>query len=717
MEKKENQNKEIENMIVENIDSLINQKLAADKEKEKELELEKEKENKKKNKKTGKSKTYTTEINKEDLPPYNYQEKLIENLKTFVSDINKTDPEILEFITLENIKQENAVFKKEDKIHFELNRFINNFSEENEYLFQILDGLKKGGILIVLLKIRSIDSFYSNIVSKYITERDNTTFLTKSLIVEYSEKIALISLTKFEAKKKVELNTFKARIYDILFDSQQQKCTLINLLDISFTRLEKYLNYLHYLNFWQAYLDKVRPGEINSIDIRLNTEEDTIHYNLLVVDAIDIDLLEKKNILGLVINDNLTTDLYYVTRNFYANLNRELDVSRLLVIKPNFFCHHTSDEIQNLTNWYTQKFIPSSFNVDKIYIVTNQDRRQDEYEVYHDNDYYIYDTRTQDTENYYRILAPAYFKKLDKSIKLKLSRRTYKFYSAEMDITLVNKLDSKGSNIKVLPNNAHFKKRKLEVTKSGSVMDYEHHFALCSMYFLSDLELMNFKKEGIDGEVIQVKELVFKEKEEKCFLVLNSLLGELPFLFNNIHESIKVTAVEENEKLIKLGKDYFGFDGNKNLTTINENILTYLHKTKNANFEKFHIISYITKFSENVSSSPAEDFLTKENIELLYSICHSKGVICLSLRTKDQIFFESTMSIIKSFFPKVYALDSCSPVNKLIFLLKTDIEKEKILFLDLFQPNLKILGVNHNYQKFVAEEVQDLFFKKLVKIQ
>jgi len=308
------------------------------------------------------------------------------------------------------------------------------------------------------------------------------------------------------------------------------------------------------------------------------------------------------------VTSSYSNDFIYITPKGRESLCAQTNSSRVILIRPSYFLHDSPLKMREIFYMSYSKFFcfeDTTPNSIKFVSLTDDPNF---IELYSDDDILIRDVKDKSNKkDLYRQLV---YKKIPNEIE------------SEMKLYNVPEQDSKSSTYKPVKTSKQYKGKKLKTCSDVNfIISHFIKIAISSVHFL---DCSNWNTKPLE------------------ILILGASVGTLPYFTKRVYKDyVKITAVEENEKLKEMGKEYFGFDTveydwkhmnglkyinsrldhNKSISkTLNE-IDEDESKINNINKKKKKIDLYdLIMINENSlyagnKISPTKELMTKEGLE------------------------------------------------------------------------------------------------------
>lgn len=621
-----------------------------------------------------------------------------ENQNVDSSTINILIPTIESFIKLHNLKTSKIYSNEISNFSFtefqlelisnnieidsilDLISFTNTNNTQNEIdnlkilFIENLKKIKFNGIFFFLINV----SLLTNINEWINSEFQNESFLLKTYCLSQKYSIYIFSIQKFKTKC-LDSSKQKIRFY---FSINQDK-NKIDFKDILLLDLNIYTDYSKDIFQNSIYLSKYNLGQNLRTEILISKKEQIYFYSVSIFDSSYEDYLKNNICKALIILPNFNSSQFEIEYSF-ESIMEQLKLSRLIVIKPNpMFCESLEEIKSNVSIYLSSLF--HNENINYIEILTLQDTRNEKTTIFSNESFIIYDVK-DNSDDYIRQI-----------VDLKSNN-----IICEIAIKLINKKDSKATNLIYLPNTKNYEaKGKKPILNESQLLNLDLKFALLSYFFIEN----NKKHDALiyDSEGINIFSFFLKK-----------------FYNNEIniytHNNLSNQSKENFNKIKVLEKSHLGLD-------FDFQIIENGNKNKN----KFSFIFKINNFTEEFQDSfPDPSFFGIENLLQIKEMLHEKGLFILSLKVKSKIIMNKYISILKEIFGKIYFFDNFDNFNRTLFIFNEKFPKEYILFIDRLEPNLKLyMGIKDdnteseneiNHNRSILGENIGVFMQRLIEV-
>uniref|UniRef100_A0A915Q740 Methyltransferase type 11 domain-containing protein n=1 Tax=Setaria digitata TaxID=48799 RepID=A0A915Q740_9BILA len=157
-------------------------------------------------------------------------------------------------------------------------------------------------------------------------------------------------------------------------------------------------------------------------------------------------------------------------------------------------------------------------------------------------------------------------------------------------------------------------------------------------------------------------------------LVLGLGGGVLPSFLHIKFPSISVVAVELDQEIVEIAKDWFSFNCDSRLTVVINDALTYVEELVQQKDESLLFdaifIDVAGSIHEDGLSCPLPSFVTEEALKNMYAALHKRGVLVLNLVTRNNDVAEQIKNRILSIFSYYYSHCSEEDINQVLICPK-----------------------------------------------
>ena len=178
-------------------------------------------------------------------------------------------------------------------------------------------------------------------------------------------------------------------------------------------------------------------------------------------------------------------------------------------------------------------------------------------------------------------------------------------------------------------------------------------------------------------------------KINKKILILGAGAGNLNYFFDKVFmNNADIDAVEIDQKIIELGRDYFGFNNFKKENikkSENNNINWYIQDAKTFIEEKdaenyYDLIIMNIHNTEPIKErSPPNIFFEEKIMKNINKIIKPEGIYIMYLMCKNKIIHEKSVELMKKFFKNIISFENNDELNKIYFCFKSKIKQNEIM--------------------------------------
>jgi hypothetical protein len=465
-------------------------------------------------------------------------------------------------IKFSNLKLENSLIINHPDINYD-NSECNYFKLENSdnQYNTILDllsfihtdkskSVKDKGTVVYLIDYHFMQNVF-DVLKTHLTENNNNfSLLVKVYVIEKIPLVSLLFIQKFN-NKKCDIDNLKLLHYEMYDD-----LTITKPVSYLFSHLHKSLTYMYEMFQYQEFLKEYRPGNVLRINVKENFWSDNIDYTLNIVDSDDPELIKKQSCAAIIVSKSYVGDFIYITREGNLGLCKQVQSSRLILIRPNAFNNDDVNIIKEKISHYILLFKFRDCVTISIPIMLMSDNKKETYELFKNDKYIVRDIVENDNKDTFRQLI--------------FTNNIHEVQS-EMKLILVSNKKSKSDDTLIpLPTNERFASKKFR-----SCLDPN----FISSFYIKTLLCGLFLLEGNQ----------FPSKPFNI-LILGAGIGTINHFFNKICKGrVNITSVEIDKEIVEIGKKYFGLKNDEsNYTWIYSDALEYLKTEKEE--KKYDII-------------------------------------------------------------------------------------------------------------------------------
>lgn len=576
----------------------------------------------------------------------------------------------LKFRSLEGLNQGEA-----DKI-LDLSSFIKNKDEKLARLEEYIGTIKNLGTIFFLTDRYSLSSIYP-LVNRFTSENKTVNILIKFTIIDYEKSLLIFSFQKFVLKQEVDASKIKAREIIDLSNSVENNITP-QTFDFKLEDIEECVISSSSLYSDKSELSELQKGRIFRTLLMTYHFSNRIYCSITVIDSNKQANLDTKLCKALIVASNFSSSTLEMIVHDYESLIQQFNVARLIIVRPSKFGRLSIEELKNSISSFLNFYLPSNYKAE-CEILQLKDTRTDKSEVFRADKYSIVDTNDK-SDCFHRFVYDEYGSIVD-----------------EIGLESISKKDSKASNIKIVATPKSKEGQGVKyILKETGLDNFEYQIAMASFFFLKSLET-------IEPEI----------------LVLKAGCGVLSYFLNTLFKSkCNITSVELDDHLIEVGSKYLGVKLD-NINYSQADSKQFVFNSSATSIEKYNLI-----FLANGRQDPAEntivpsmDYFSENFLKSLYESLNSNGVLVISINAANKFAYRDALNSLKTIFGKVFFIDTFDELNRIHFVLKTNLNENEILYLDRFKPNLDLYNESDRLKAEILGENYKIFFEKLVMLE
>ena len=539
-----------------------------------------------------------------------------------------------------------------DLLHFynyEKNKTI-NINEQKEILNKLFnDYLTEKGELLLLCDFSYLNHI-GNDLKQILGEENKLKILIKLYIVSKVPFLALFTMKKiYTAKEKIDILNEKILAYELYED-----LTLTKPISYTISQMPKTLSYMSEIFQYQKYLEKLRPGQIFILYIKELFWTDNIDFSMIICDSDNEEIIKQKKCASVIIGQSNLNNFINLNKQGNLSLCHQLNSSRLIIIRPNPFCSYTMTKIKDRISSYIMLFKFAECQQKSIPIIMMNDENENVDKVFIDNKLLIREIKQKD--NIFRQL-----------IYIESPHEI----QCEIKILLTTKSKINKNDKKYIPINT------IERYKSKNIIEAFDDSYLSMFYTqvsLSGIFFLNYEN--------------YPEIQKKI-LVLGAGVGNINYFMNKIFlNKLEIDAVEIDQKVVELGRDYFGLNNyqkekNKNE---NENNNKWYFQDAKTFIEEKNIDNYYDLIIMNIHNtnpknerSPNSVFFDDKILGKINKMLKLEGIYIMYLMCKNEKIHNDSINSIKNNFEKILFVENNDELNKIYFCFKSDIEKNELM--------------------------------------
>lgn len=521
-----------------------------------------------------------------------------------------------------------------------------NPNEKLEILSKLYNHhLQEKGELLLLCDFSYLNQI-GNDIKKLLGEENKLKMLMKLYIVSKVPFLAIFTLKKiFSAKENIDILKEKILAYEIYEDF-----TLTKPISYSLSQMPKTIEYMNQMFQYQKYLNILHPGECTKINVKEIFWSENIDFSMIICDCDNEDLIKEKNCAAIIIGQSHINNNISLTKQTNLSLCKQIKVSRLIIIRPGPFNPYTVAKVKDRLSSYIMLFKFNECSQKSIPIMMMNDENENVDKVYIDNNVLIREIKQNDN-----IMRQLIYLSCPHEVQ------------CEIKILLTSKAQINKNDKKYIPVNT------IERYKSKKIVEAFDDTYLSMFYtqaVLSGIFFLNYDN--------------FSQNQKKI-LVLGAGAGNINYFFDKVFmNNIEIDAVEIDQKVTELGRDYFGLNNFKkesNQKKKDNKIKWYfkdakifLEEKKDENYYDL-IIMNIHNTDDIKEMSPPKIFFEDKIIKKVNSMLKSEGIYIMFLMCKNKNCYKDSIDSIKRNFNQILYLENNDELNNIIFCFKSKIEK------------------------------------------
>lgn len=417
----------------------------------------------------------------------------------------------------------------------------------------------------------------------------------------------------------------------------------------------------------QMFIPKMKElnlGQRYELYVYDKTKSTTLpRYTLTVIDSNDAKILKKRTCGAFITPQGKERDSMISTEVGKFQLSAQAGYSRLIIITLSH--GHKFDSIETVKNELSPKVIElapkNCSNYKEIPFLTIGTDIGERHEVFRTDDGSIFIEDLKDNEgNVYR---QAMFSSKPEQI--------------QSEVLLVYRNSKKGSIPENLKTTSHIapKKKQRQLVYNNEILCCEYQYAMLA------------------GISTVAEKLLTKDKIR--VLQLGTGCGLFPmFLRGQFGDKLhSLVTVDINEQMIKIAKEYFGFQEDEKVKSVIADAYKYVDEITSG--EKFDIVVMDINYEEdNISLSPPKKFLEREFLAKLINLTTEEGFVTFNLLSQDTQLLNSVYSdVLSTSALGKYIIEGEEDANKVIVLTKSEAvtEDQRHTAMDKF---IKEYGIN-----------------------
>lgn len=557
----------------------------------------------------------------------------------------------------------------------DLTSFIKNKDDKLTKIEEYIGTIKNLGTIFFLVDRHSLASIHS-LVTKFTSENKTINLLIKFTVIDYQKTLLIFSFQKFVLKQEVDVTKIKAREIIDLNNSISNNLTA-QTFDFKLEDIEECVISSSSLHSDKLELSEFQKGRIFRTLLMTYYFSTRIYCSITVIDSNKSANLETKLCKVLIVASNFSSSTLEMIVHDYESLIQQFNVARLIIVRPSKFGRLSIEELKNNISSYLNFYLPTDYS-STCEVLQLKDTRTDKSEVFRADKYSIVDTNDK-SDCFHRFVCNEYGTIVD-----------------EVGLESISKKDSKASNIRIVATPKSKEGQGIKyILKETGLDNFEYQISMAAFFFLKSLET-------IEPEI----------------LVLKAGCGVLSYFLNTLFNSkCKITSVEHDENLIEVGSKYLGVKLD-NINYSQADSKQFISNNSATSIEKYNLIYLVNGRQEPNESAivPSIDYFSEDYIKSLYQSLNSNGVLVISINAANKYTYRQALHALKTTFGKVFFIDTFDELNRIHFVLKTNLNESEILYLDRFKPNLDLYNESNRLKAEILGENYKIFFEKLVML-
>lgn len=483
---------------------------------------------------------------------------------------------------------------------------------ENCYVTEEREEIDSSAILENMLSVKNFGTYFCigdydfvlkfrEILFAYFDKNENCHAVIKVHIVENVPLLLFFSITFLQLKKPVVKEKLKFNFIQNLSDGVSKP------REVKLKNLEKTFAYVRDTCAYQLLFQNFNPGTVNKFRYREKLWSDKTDLTISVIDTDDKELIELKRTTCLIVTKDFVKDFSYSRPHHFLELCKQLQSSRVLLVKPNFFCNYTIEGLKEVLKGILP-FLKFADCVDEqIKLNLVNDRSTEKTTIQKVNDYQIIDCIDHLKEVYRQILL--------------VKETNYKILS-EVKLKLVGKSKIKEGNNTQVHTTERYEKKNIVLCIDPTKI------------------ISEFVQSAIVSSVLSKSS--FPEEPLKV-LIVGAGVGVTDFFLKHVFgNKVEVVNLEEDKALEEVRVDYFGFKTGSKWKYCDS--VDYLRNNK----KKFDcIINESVCVDRKEGVSPSTRLLSKEVIYFINESLSEEGTFIVDLCAYSQSTYLNHLKEIK----------------------------------------------------------------------
>ena len=530
--------------------------------------------------------------------------------------------------------------------NFEKNQNIS----KKEILTKLLkEYLSEKGELLLLCDYDYLQKI-GNDLKDILGEDNKMKCLIKLYIILKVPFLALFTFKKmYITKEKIDLLNEKMLAYEIYED-----LTLTKPISYTITQMPKSVDYMNLIFQYQNYLKILYPGQSLYINLKETFWSDNISFQMIITDSDDEELLKQNNCACIIIGQSHLNSSISLSKEENLSLCKQCKVSRLIIIRPSPFNLYNIANIKDRVSSYIMLFKFEKCIQKSVPIMLMNDENENVDKVYIDNKYLIREIKQKDN-----ILRQMLYLENPHEVQ------------SEIKILLTSKSKSKNDKKYITLNTIE------KYASKNLVQCFDYSFL--SMFYvqvvLSGLFFLNFAN--------------YPEKTKKI-LVLGAGTGNINYFIDKIlKNNVEIDAVEIDQKVTELGRDYFGLNNYKknNNKNENDNLIKWYFQDAKKFIEEKDVENYYDLIIMNIHNtnpkkdrSPPNAFFEEEIIKKINKMLkNDEGIYIMYLMCKNSFVYKNSSDLIKNNFKQILMVENNDELKKIHLCFKSKMEKNELM--------------------------------------
>ena len=514
-----------------------------------------------------------------------------------------------------------------------------------ETLSSLYTSLKDKGTLILLLDFQYITQLTTALAQLQASLFNNKLFI-KLYVIQQLPFMTLLVIQKMGAvKEPLQILKEKFLLYELYDD-----LTLAKPESYVMETLSKVLTYMYEMYQYHAYLQELHPGLAIPIKIKETFYSDNIDFTITIVDSADKDLQRLNKCVAIIVNKTYSHDFLYLSIEGNMALCKQVEASRIMLIRPSPFNFDSSQVIKDKMSQYILMFKFKDCETTSIPVMMINEDNGEYHVIKETPEIIIQDViENQKKETYRQLIFKSSPHEIQSEIKLLLTSKT--------------KIKNDSGYIKYvqLPTCDKFASKNLVSCLDDSYLSMFYIKTILTGLFFAELE-------------------TFPEQTIKV-LILGAGIGTINYFYNKILKgNVEITAVEISKNITQLGKEYFGVNNYdreaSNVKWHFTDAITYLkEKETKCNYYDFVIID-INNTNGNDGISPPPSFFEDDVLSKIHSVTKDSGMYIINLMARSYKNYMDAFCKLEKLFPLLFLIENNEDLNQIHFCFKTKLSEE-----------------------------------------